>query len=58
MGSSSWLRTFANRGLFRVRHSGIEPAGQATWIGDSDAFEFYQQLYHGMPKPQVFRSCR
>jgi hypothetical protein len=41
------------RGLFRVRRSGIEPAGQATWIGDLDAFGLYQELYHGMPKPQV-----
>jgi hypothetical protein len=41
------------RGLFRIRHTGVEPAINATWIGDLFAFEFYQQIYHGMPKPQV-----
>jgi hypothetical protein len=41
------------RGLRRVRHNGAEPATNATWIGDAAAFDFYQQLYHGMPKPQV-----
>lgn len=40
-------------GLQRIRFTGVEPPTQAAWLGEREAFESYQALYHGMPKPQV-----
>lgn len=49
----SYLVADVNVGLQRIRHTGAEPPARATWIGEREAFEVYQALYHGMPKPQV-----
>jgi hypothetical protein len=49
----SYLVADVNVGLQRIRSTGVEPPTQATWLGEREAFEVYQALYHAMPKPQV-----
>ncbi len=49
----SYLVADVNVGLQRIRHTGAEPPAQTGWIGEQEAFDLYQTLYHGMPKPQV-----
>jgi hypothetical protein len=49
----SYLIADVNVGLQRVRHTGVEPPGRTGWVGDQKAFEIYQAIYHGVPKPQV-----
>lgn len=54
-GSVDYLLAAVGRGVQRITHRGVEEPCTATWIGDKEAFEAYQQAFHDLRLPEPIR---